>query len=105
MFLKEYDGSIAHDPSIEQVHEGLQALSTDGKLFLILKRDRQHYIQTHINDSGLFDLEFRDGSEMRHYFIEVPCDLRTVIEAFTSYFEGGNGWRTLVEWQRERVSA
>lgn len=103
MRLKRYDDTVIVDPSMEEVFETVEALRPDGDLFAILSLADEIYIQTHINENELFDLEYREGSKDRHYTARYPVDRETVAEAFGSFLEQDNIWRTLVEWRRDRT--
>lgn len=100
MFLTQYDGTRIDNPEWDEVLNYLDSLSQNGSLFAILKRERLYYIQTHIDDEGLFDMEYREGSEERHYHVDLACNRKVMTDAFSSYFNGDNRWRTMLEWRR-----
>ncbi|MCH7231054.1 hypothetical protein L0U85_09345 [Glycomyces sp. L485] len=100
MMLKKYDGTVIEHPEWDDVDAYLDSLAQDGPLFAILKQKRMYYLQAHINDEGLFEMEFREGSDERHYHVDFACSRELMTEAFKSYFYGDNRWRTLLEWRR-----
>ncbi|WP_026923433.1 hypothetical protein [Glycomyces arizonensis] len=105
MILKRYDGSSIENPDWDEVEAYLDSLKQNGPLFAILKRKRMYYLQAHINDEGLFEMEFREGSEDRHYHVDFACTREVMTDAFSSYFSNDNRWRTLLEWRRETGAA
>ncbi|MEU4342389.1 thioredoxin family protein [Nocardia sp. NPDC023852] len=54
----------------------------------------------YLSDRDVFGLDFRNGEPRRHYTVNVPSKA-TVMDAFLSYFDGDNRWRTMVEWERD----
>ncbi|THV33664.1 thioredoxin family protein [Glycomyces buryatensis] len=79
------------------------ALAPGEKTIAILSHAPQVYMQTMITPEETFALEFRDASDGRHFSVETGSRY-VVSEAFLSYFDGTNNWKTRVEWKGEQVS-
>jgi hypothetical protein len=93
-------GRVVHIVDERVLEELLREHAAADEFFAILSEDEGTYIQTASCGPGRFELEYRDGSAMRHYrCAESPLDLDGVVRAFRSYYLKNSTWRTAYAWQ------
>ncbi len=77
--------------------------------FFIIERDGagdgEYYIQTYLNDDGVYDLEYRDGSFERHFGFETS-DPDLVSDAMWAWVKEDYGHLlTIVPWVRQELDS
>jgi hypothetical protein len=87
-------GDVSADPSWEQVRAALDELEDDGEAFVILSSAAQQYLQT-VMTGEFYHVEWRDGSERRHFATDAPVSRRILEDTFSAFYHGS----------RERLSA
>jgi len=101
-------GRRVDDPSAEQIHDLLADLSLNVPFLILERLDRepidQHYMQTHLCDDLSYQVEFRDGSEDRHFQAYVPrqpdlVGVQPVADLFSAWMADRPGWRDTLDWQ------
>lgn len=95
----EFDG-LTRDATPADIHVGLSKLSSAGPRFAVLDRGPHRYIQAYALDSGALHVEYRDGGPDRVYEAPHPQPREAVVDAFLSYLNDDNRWRTAFEWRR-----
>lgn len=95
----EYE-PVIHDATVADIHVALTKLSGTGPRFAVLDRGPHFYIQAYVLDSGDLDVGYRDGGPDRAYESPRPQPRAAVTDAFLSYLQGDNRWRTAFEWRR-----
>jgi hypothetical protein len=88
------------NPTRQEVEHGLRTLESAERDYAILERQAETYLQTAPNGDGAFLLEFRDGSDDRHFQARRPLPIDDVITAFGAYLDRDAGWRSRYEWER-----
>ena len=71
--------------------------------FAILSRDEMTYIQTSGSARAGFVLEYQDGDTDRHYRCPDELSLEQVSQAFRSYAQGTDSWKTSLRWNKEDI--
>lgn len=100
----EVDGEdVVNGPLESDVRDSLTRLEPSGPSWAVLDLKTDYYFQTSIADDELFEVEYHEGSNDRHYKAGSAQPRELVIEAFVGYLTGGNGWRTAFEWRREAL--
>ncbi|MBD2655359.1 hypothetical protein H6G45_18090 [Synechocystis sp. FACHB-383] len=94
--IQEFD-----NPTDETVSECLFELPGIER-FAILKIDEDHYIQCYFFDeeSNEFLIEYRDGSEAKHFQLKEFLSLESTINAFIEYKNGCISWAKLGNWKK-----
>ena len=93
---EELEGLVSN----RQIEESIRSLTGDGDSFAILARAEQEYIQTSGDPSHGFVLEYRDGSEDKHFSCSnFELSAEQVIRAFQSYLAADDKWKSELEWQ------
>ena len=93
---EELEGLVSN----RQIEESIRSLTGDGDSFAILARAEQEYIQTSGDPSHGFVLEYRDGSEDKHFSgSNFELSAEQVIRAFQSYLAADDKWKSELEWQ------
>lgn len=101
MYLNINDSRLVNAPSQQDVLNAIQ--SVEEEQFVILSRDENIYIQTYFNEDGTFQLEYRDGSEVRHYAVDPQTiSVDGVCSAFSLFLEGGDV-SSLLPWELTEV--
>ena len=71
--------------------------------FAILSRDEMAYIQTSGSAREGFMLEYQDGDTNRRYRCLDELSLGQVTQAFLSYADGTDAWKTSFRWDKEDI--
>ena len=95
----EYDSPVP-DATTDDIHVAFTKLSSTGPRFVVLDRRPHFYIQAYALDSGDLDVGYRDGGPDKAYETAHPQPRAAVLDAFLSYLNDDNRWRTAFEWQR-----
>ena len=82
---------------LEQIIDIVNLLNDGNDDFLILERSDQHFMQAVVGGPDSFILEFREGSADKHYQCKVSKSV--LLDAFSSYADGNNSWRSICEWE------
>jgi hypothetical protein len=91
------DNVRLENPTKADVEWELRCLSSANGFAILTAKTNAYFMQAHIRNDGLFDLEYRDGSAQAHFECEgVP--LTAVQEAFASYIDNGD-FRTRWPWR------
>jgi hypothetical protein len=98
--LEIENNGLTRDATAADIHVGLAKLSSMGPRFAVLDRGPHRYIQAYALDSGDLDVEYRDGGPDRAYESPFPQPRDAVVDAFLSYLNDDNRWRTAFEWRR-----
>jgi hypothetical protein len=100
MKLEISNASEVINPSAAQIADALSNLPGGDESFAILTIDPQTYVQVAGSPADGFTLEYRDGSEEKHFVaIGAPIDLKLVTSVFQKYAAGDASWQSLVSWQ------
>ena len=94
------NGQVIDSPGPSTIASAISSLAQPANGFAILARSDLEYMQTVIDDSGRWVIEFRDGSPAEHYELSQPVKRETVENAFADYASGNDdGWRKL-PWKK-----
>ena len=86
--------------SDRQIERSIRSLTGKGDSFAILARADQDYIQTSGDSRNGFVLEYREGSEEKHFSCSsTELSVEQVISAFQSYLAADDKWKSELEWQ------
>lgn len=100
MKLETSNFGVIPDPTPAQIAAALVTLPGGHESFAILSVADEVYVQAAGSDSGGFSLEYRDGSEDRHFQAKFsPVPLSTVQDMFERYAGGDDSWRSRVDWE------
>lgn len=100
MKLEISNASEVIEPSAAQIAAALANLPGGDESFAILAVGPQTYVQVAGSPVEGFTLEYRDGSEEKHFeAIGSPIDLGLVTSVFQKYAAGDSSWQSLVSWQ------
>jgi hypothetical protein len=99
MRLSLEDGQVIDHPSPLSIASALTSLKFDGNSFAILERTDATYLQTSMQSSDEFIIEYQDGSLDKH-FRASAFDLSDVTDAFKAYAVQNESWITQFDWQR-----
>lgn len=91
--------TVIDKPTPEQIAEALSSLTTEGNSFAILERTDSTYLQTGLQTTGEYVVEYQDGSLDKHYEA-ITEDPRQVVAAFQAYATGSDNWKREFEWQK-----
>lgn len=98
-------GEEIESPTGAEIESALRSLPGGQESFAILSRSEQVYVQTSGGRDEGFVLEYRDGSQERHFRCTDPrLPLETVVRAFRAYLEGGTEFRSELEWELDAPS-
>jgi hypothetical protein len=86
------------DATAADVHAALSRLTSSGQRFAVLKRAPYFLIQAYAEDAGDLYVQYWDGGRDRMYEAS-PQSPPAVVDAFLSYLNGDNRWRTAFEWR------
>lgn len=90
---------VATDPSAEEVRDALEGLpGGDQDSFAILGDGEQTYMQTAGCAADGFHVEYRDGSDERHFMIQGMASLDETVAAFESYLLGDGAYLSNHPW-------
>ena len=101
MYLNINDSRLINAPTRQDVINAIRLLAADQ--YVILDRSENTYIQTYYNEDGTFQLEYRDGSEDRHYAVDpetISAD--DVCNAFGLFFDGADV-SSLLNWEKTAI--
>jgi len=96
MKLELENGTSIRNPDTRAIAEALASL--DG--FAILGRDEMTYMQTSGSRREGFVLEYQEGDTDRHYQCPDPLTEKQITEAFLSYADGTDAWKTVFRWEK-----
>jgi hypothetical protein len=68
--------------------------------FIILSRDRDHYLQAAGETDGQYTLEYRDGDAAHHFCAGDAFRKEDLLRAFVSYLADSAQWRSEFNWQK-----
>jgi hypothetical protein len=91
--------TIIDNPTSNQIAQALSTLNTTNNTFAILEFDDMTYIQTAMENTQEFVLEFQDGSLVKHYQTNVE-DLHQVLTEFQGFLESRETWKQTIDWQK-----
>ncbi|MCC2669980.1 MAG: hypothetical protein K0Q72_2451 [Armatimonadetes bacterium] len=98
MTLNINDDQVIESPNLEAIVKALQNL--DQEEFLILATAEEHYVQALLDSDDTYVLEYRDGSEDRHFGADPDAvKLADVCRAF-ELFLGGQDLAPLLDWEK-----
>lgn len=100
MKLETETGTNRDNPTDEEIEMALKELVKSGGGFAILSQSEQVFIQTAENGMDECTLEYREGSEDRHFCCKnEELEIRDVIRAFQDYANENSSWKTRFEWR------
>lgn len=100
MKLETSNAHEVSNPSAAQIAEALASLPGGDESFAILATGPQTYVQVAGSSGEGFTLEYRDGSEDKHFeAAESPVDLKLATTVFQRYAAGDISWQSLASWQ------
>lgn len=97
------DGDEIDFPADADIDDAVARMGDD-LWFVIVHRDRQHFMQVATGPqagtlaAGRFALEFQDGSPDRHYRCELD-DRSAITESLLDYAHQRDGWKRRHPWQ------
>jgi hypothetical protein len=100
MKLTTEDGTTVRKPDSGQLKTALDRLGLPGNGFAILDAGRQRYIQVAGSRADGYIVEFREGSEDRHYASAVTDMPHAQMVALLDAYLNGAGWKGMVEWRK-----
>lgn len=87
-------------PTPAQIADALASLPGGDESFAILATGPQTYVQVAGSPREGFAIEYRDGSEDKHFEAAgSPIDLPLATSIFQRYATGDASWQGLVSWQ------
>ncbi|MFQ6331235.1 hypothetical protein ACLMAL_34575 [Nocardia sp. CWNU-33] len=66
--------------------------------FLVIERDEQYYVQTCLDSDGVYELEYRAGSEDEHFHVHTS-DRSLVRDVVWAWSTDNPWWRDAVQWR------
>jgi hypothetical protein len=99
---------VSTDPTAEDVGEALANLPHgDPDAFAILAAGDQYYVQAAGCAADGFLLEYREGSDDRHYVASGAVSLDGVVAAFRDYLAGDDTFKAVRAWTllQDRIQA
>ncbi|OYP38928.1 hypothetical protein [Rhodopirellula sp. MGV] len=97
MHLNVNDSQLINTPDRKGIRDALINLDVEG--YAILERAEEVYVQTRRDDETSWCLEYRDGSEERHFGIDPETTtLDDVCKAFEAFFDGDD-LAPLFDWE------
>lgn len=100
MELTLENGKTYENPDPGIIERALRTLDGESNSYAILSVKYEIYMQACGGPADGFVLEYREGSEERHYQTtrdDVPLD--EIIKAFSLYARGDDGWRSQFDWK------
>lgn len=67
--------------------------------FVTLAREDEFYIQAAGEGDGPYTLEYRDGSEQKHFQAKGDATKEQVLRAFLQYRRGSSEWKRDFTWE------
>ena len=99
MRLELENAPAVKNPDADAIRASLARL----KGFAIFGGDEMTYIQTAGSAREGFVLEYQEGDIDRHYSCPDSLSLEQVVQAFLSYSEGTDSWKTEHQWKQEDI--
>ncbi|MCA9193049.1 MAG: hypothetical protein KDB03_14845 [Planctomycetales bacterium] len=97
LFLENW--TVIDNPTPQQISVALSSLNSDGNSFAILERTNSAYMQTGLQSSGEYVIEYQDGSLDMHYQA-IDFDIQHVTSIFQAYGAGNEAWKHQADWKR-----
>lgn len=98
MKLNIDDDRSIENPTPAQVQAAIDALQSEE--FLILTASDERYIQVYAQEDGTYQLEYRDGSDERHFGVDPEAiDRSDVADAFSRFLRQSPDLTTGWDWQ------
>ncbi|WP_328401472.1 hypothetical protein [Nocardia sp. NBC_00403] len=66
--------------------------------FLVIEREEQNYVQTCLDSDGVYELEYREGSEGEHFRVHTS-DRSLVRDVVWAWSTDNPWWRDAVQWR------
>lgn len=86
-------------PSADQVANAFTRLTGGTDSYVILGKEEQVYVQAAGSVAQGFHVEFRDGSEDRHFQAKTVVSHEVVVDVFQRFLSDDPAWRAQVEWE------
>lgn len=100
MELTLESGKSYENPDTGMIELALRTLDGDANGYAILSHEYEIYMQVSGGPTEGFRLEYRDGSEDKHFqTAREDLTLDDIVEAFTRYAKADESWRSLFEWK------
>ena len=97
-------GKELEEPSLMHIREALELLKNDTpNSFAILARSGYTYMQVAGSVAEGYCLEYQEGSIDKHYRCLDQLTTNEVVEAFQSYRERDDFWKTKFQWMKENI--
>jgi hypothetical protein len=88
------------DPTSSQIQDFVMALNRDDA-FAIFEVDEQFYMQISGTVESGFVLEYREGSEDKHFSVyNLSLSAEEVIAAFCEFSDAKDGYKTRYSWEK-----
>jgi hypothetical protein len=101
MSLALEDRNPIHGVTEADIRAGVARLNSRGPRFAVLSIRPHCYIQTYALDDGRLDVDYREGGPDRAYVSPLPQSKDAVTDAFLSYLNDDDRWRTAFDWERQ----
>ena len=102
------DGNAVDDPTEDQVHDLLAAMTLDAPFVILERLDREpvdeHYMQVHLHDDMSYLVEYREGSADKHFEAEPaskPYEMfgpRQIAKVMMGWAHDQQIWRDAMPW-------
>jgi hypothetical protein len=100
MKLTTEDGTVVRNPDSAQLKTALDRLGLRGNGFAILDAGRQRYMQVAGSRADGYVVEFREGSEDKHYSSTVTDMPHAQMVALLDAYLNGSDWMAMAQWRR-----
>ncbi|WP_161974791.1 DUF3592 domain-containing protein [Piscinibacter terrae] len=100
MKLTTEDGTTIRKPDSSQLKAALDRLGLPGNGFAILDAGRQRYVQVAGSRADGYVVEYREGSEDKHYSSTVTDMPHAQMVALLDGYLNGSEWKRMVAWRR-----
>jgi hypothetical protein len=103
----EWDGKSWDDPSEDALHDLLADMNLRYRFVIVTRLDLepegQHFMQVYLNDDFSYQVEYREGSEDRHFQAHVPrqpevIGCEPVARVLQDWAFDRAGWREALPW-------
>lgn len=81
-------------------HKGVCQAVAEGENILLSQGEETYMQAMREEETDLFVLEYREGSEERHFACTRSLSVEEVETAFLKYLTGETSWKTDVEWEK-----
>ena len=99
MELNLNDDKMLQEPSGEQIRSGLASLQDEQ--YAILSRGDEDYVQVYRHGAKEFQLEYRAGSEDKHFgATSEEFTVEQIQDVFAAYAAGGADWQSGWTWEK-----